>query len=171
MIQIIFCFAIGGNRAKRIKIDSTINNVIKLIRTAKEIGISFSRKQTSEFMSSIVESAFVESGKLHDIKVVAPKVDHEPDLYIDNMPLEIKTKHKVSGEWRGGAFSKRSCEYLFVSYNIIDNYLTSGVEWFAIQKYVEENKCSFHLGTNNKHIYNCLKDCNNIFVYDFKNYD
>jgi len=114
------------------------NNTIKLIRTAKDIGISFSKKQTSEFMSSIVESAFVEAGKNHNINVIAPKVDHEPDLYVDSLPMELKTKHKVSGEWRGGAFSKRSCEYLFISYNIIDNYLTSGVEWFAIQKYVDE---------------------------------
>ena len=40
-----------------------------------------------------------------------------------------------------------------------------------IKKYIEETKCNFHLGTNNKHIYNNLKGHKNIFLYEFKNYD
>jgi len=40
-----------------------------------------------------------------------------------------------------------------------------------IKKYIDETNCTFHLGTNNKHIYNNLKSHKNIFVYDFKSYD
>jgi len=40
-----------------------------------------------------------------------------------------------------------------------------------VKKYIQETNCNFHLGTNNKHIYNNLKDHENIFVYEFKNYD
>jgi len=40
-----------------------------------------------------------------------------------------------------------------------------------IKKYIDETNSVFHLGTNNKHIYNNLKNHKNIFVYDFKSYD
>jgi hypothetical protein len=40
-----------------------------------------------------------------------------------------------------------------------------------IIKYIENNNINIHLGTNNKYIYNNLKNHKNVFTYDFENYD
>lgn len=40
-----------------------------------------------------------------------------------------------------------------------------------VKTYIEETNCTFHLGTNNKHIYNNLKNYRNVVVYNFPNYD
>lgn len=47
-------------------------------------------------------------------------------------------------------------------YNIIIN---------NVKKYIDETNCFFHLGTNNKYIYQTLKTYKNIIVYDFENLD
>lgn len=40
-----------------------------------------------------------------------------------------------------------------------------------VKNYIEETNTIFHLGTNNKFIYDELKKNENIYVYDFENYD
>lgn len=40
-----------------------------------------------------------------------------------------------------------------------------------IKIYLKQNDIKFHLGTNNKFIYNSLKEEKNIYTYEFKNYE
>ena len=40
-----------------------------------------------------------------------------------------------------------------------------------VKKHIDETDDKFHLGTNNRYIYNQLKDYKNIFVYNFQNYE
>tara|TARA_B110000879_G_C11072948_1_gene471467 strand:- start:300 stop:806 length:507 start_codon:yes stop_codon:yes gene_type:complete len=91
------------------------SDVKKLFDTLDELKLDMSDKQRSELISGLVENAV----QRNIPNAVAPKIDSEPDLYIDGKAVEIKT---TAGEsWRGGAFSKRPGYYIFVSWKLDDN--------------------------------------------------
>lgn len=74
-----------------------------------------SNKQKSEDISGLLETAIADLTE----GAVAPKVDSEPDIRLNGMPIEIKTS---SGEtWRGGTFSKRGGHFIFVNW-LLDEF-------------------------------------------------
>ena len=82
-------------------------------------------KLYSELISNIIEESF---------RVTVPGVrvgvaDGEPDLYIWDHPVEIKTAAN-NRVWRGGDFSKRPGEYLLVGYTQTDKRT---LKWFVVQ--------------------------------------
>lgn len=81
-------------------------DVKKLFDLLEELDLDTSEKQKSELISGLVENNVAKF--ITDAH--APKLDSEPDLYIGEQPVEIKT---TAGEqWRGGKFSKRpGCSY------------------------------------------------------------
>jgi hypothetical protein len=87
-------------------------DVKKLFDVLEELNLDTSEKQKSELISGLVENnvaKFVPNAR-------APKLDSEPDLYINQQPIEIKT---TAGEqWRGGKYSKRPGYYVFVSWKM-----------------------------------------------------
>ena len=78
-----------------------------------------SKKQKSEDISGLLETA------MEDLieGAIAPKVDHEPDIILEGKPIEIKTT--ASQRWRGGAYSKRSGHFVFVSWEVDSNNIPS----------------------------------------------
>jgi hypothetical protein len=88
-------------------------------------------------LSGVIETAYED--KTDTIR--APKSDDCPDLEVFDytidgfIPLEIKTKYGKSGAWRGGAFSKREADYLFVSW--VDT--PEGIGLYAAHKFVTED--------------------------------
>lgn len=84
---------------------------------------TLSTKLKSEIISNLLEASFKEVVP----NTIAPLSDHEPDLYIDNEPLEIKTA-KTTHTWRSGTFTKRESDYLLVSYDDSEGDL----KWFFL---------------------------------------
>ena len=84
---------------------------------------ALSAKNISELISKMLEksmSTLIEGA-------VAPNLDSEPDIRLNGSPVEIKTS---SGEtWRGGAYSKRSGHFVFVSWEMDENYIPT---WFIV---------------------------------------
>ncbi len=96
-------------------------------------GDSMTKKQLSECISGVIETKIVAVCQDRGISAQAPKKDSEPDIILDGVPLEIKTTS--SAQWRGGAFSKREADYLFIKWGI-DEY--GDFSWFALHKYLTE---------------------------------
>ena len=104
-----------------------------IMRVHNEHGNPMTKKQLSECISGVVESKMVEVARKYGIQIESPKVDSEPDIIINYKPLEIKTTSSV--EWRGGAYSKRESDYLFIKWDYSDGEFT----WFALHKYLKED--------------------------------
>jgi len=104
----------------------------RIMKVHGEEGNPMTKKQLSECISGVIESKMVTVASRLGINITAPKVDSEPDLIVDSVPLEIKTTSGKS--WRGGEYSKRSSDYLMVVYDINDNEFS----WFALHKYLNE---------------------------------
>lgn len=84
---------------------------------------SISTKLKSEIISNLLEASF----KTVVPNTVAPLSDHEPDLYVNDRALEIKTS-KTSHTWRSGTFTKRESDYLLVAYDDSEDEL----KWFFL---------------------------------------
>jgi hypothetical protein len=91
-----------------------------------------STKLQSEIISALVEISFV--------KIISTarlgNGDHEADIYINDIPVELKTSRK-SRKWRGGEFSKRSGNFLLISWDVSKN--TNKVQWFVLHGLLEES--------------------------------
>ena len=102
----------------------------------RDIGINLSRKQLSEMLSGVIETAFEDVATTrygdYQCEIIAPKTDDSADLIFDGVDVEIKTKYGKAGSWRGGAFSKREADYLFVS------WVDAPFGLFALHRYVTE---------------------------------
>ena len=94
---------------------SEVNNRLSVLKSVTDWE-SFSTKLKSELISNIVETSF--ASIVPNTK--DPKKDAEPDLYIDDKPLELKTS-KTTNCWRGGEFSKRESDYLLIAWDEIDD--------------------------------------------------
>jgi hypothetical protein len=97
----------------------------------EKIGGRISMKLQSEILSALMQGAFED---------IVPNTrggagDHEADVYINDVPLEIKTSYN-SREWRGGAYSKRSGHFLLVSWKLST---TSEPTWCAMHVVLSEN--------------------------------
>ena len=122
-------------------IDSVINaNIGKVLYTAgndfklfrEKLGSRMSSKLQSEIISATVENAFasvVEGARVGN-------GDHEADVYINEIPLELKTS-RDSREWRGGEFSKRSGDFLLISWSLTKD--TNEINWFVIHTLLTES--------------------------------
>ena len=75
-----------------------------------------SSKNRSERISGLVESVTKNLADELSIKCNAPKNDSLADLYIGNIPFEIKTSTGKASKWRGGKFSKRPGYYFMIRY-------------------------------------------------------
>ena len=117
-------------------LENATNNAVGFIKHAEDVGINLSRKQLSEMLSGIIETSFENLGQERGFDIVAPKRDDKSDLEINGENVEIKTKHISSDEWRGGAYSKRSAHYIFITFDIVNGT----PEWFMIYKYVNEDE-------------------------------
>jgi len=101
------------------------------------------KKQLSEDVSALFETA------MEDVytNVVAPKKDSEPDIYMDGIPVEIKT---TKGEdWTGGEYSKRPSQYLLVAWEDVGQ----DTRFFVANLYLKEedwksSKSDKYYGTN-----------------------
>ena len=98
------------------------NKRFKIFKSAIEYS-SLSTKLKSELISNILEASVKKVVPCS----IAPLSDHEPDLIINNIPLEIKTA-KTSHTWRSGTFCKRESDYLLVSYDDTQENL----KWFFL---------------------------------------
>lgn len=109
-----------------------IEDVERRLSTVKEVldWSSFSTKLKSELISSVWETSF----SYIVPNVIAPKTDNEPDLYIDNQPLELKTS-KTTTTWRGGEFSKRESNYLLIAWDEVNDIF----QWFVCFSYLTES--------------------------------
>lgn len=86
----------------------------------ERLGPRIGAKLQSEIISALLENAAVK---------VIPNVrggmgDNEADLYLRDVPLELKAA-RAARVWRGGEYSKRSGDFLLVSWNIGE----VGMEW------------------------------------------
>jgi hypothetical protein len=106
--------------------------ISRIVSVHTEEGNPMTKKQLSECISGVIESKMVKVANEYGIDIIAPKVDSEPDLIVDGLPLEIKTTSGTS--WRGGEYSKRSSDYLMVVYNYVDGKFN----WFVLHKYLKE---------------------------------
>ena len=98
----------------RLHLDDVIEESNKRFETFKT-AIDYSTLSTklkSELISNMLEAAIQEVVP----DTIAPLSDHEPDLYIKEQALEIKTA-KTSHTWRSGTYTKRESDYLLVSYD------------------------------------------------------
>jgi hypothetical protein len=113
-------------------IDDVIMETNKRFRTFKSVVeySTLSTKLKSELISNMLEASF--SSIIPGVK--SPFSDNEPDLWVMETPLEIKTA-KTSHVWRGGEFSKRESDYLMVSYD--DN--GDELKWFFLYTYLMES--------------------------------
>jgi len=116
------------------------NNINEILSTAgndfvlfqEKLGSRMSAKLQSEIISALVENSFA--------KVISSarmgNGDREADIYINDIPVELKTSRK-SREWRGGEFSKRSGNFLLISWDVSKN--TNKVQWFVLHGLLEES--------------------------------
>jgi hypothetical protein len=113
-------------------IDDVIAETNKRFRTFKSVVeySTLSTKLKSELISNMLEASF--SSIIPGVK--SPFSDNEPDLWVMEIPLEIKTA-KTSHVWRGGEFSKRESDYLMVSYDDSGDEL----KWFFLYTYLMES--------------------------------
>lgn len=87
-----------------------------------KLGGRMGPKLQSEIISALLENAMVK----HIPNCRGGAGDHEADVYIRNVPLELKTS-RASREWRGGEYSKRSGDFLLVSWNVTDSLVWNAV--------------------------------------------
>lgn len=87
-----------------------------------KLGGRMGPKLQSEIISALLENAMVK----HIPNCRGGAGDHEADVYIRNVPLELKTS-RASREWRGGEFSKRSGDFLLVSWNVTDSLVWNAI--------------------------------------------
>jgi hypothetical protein len=97
---------------------------------ADKLGARMSAKLRSEIISALLENSM----EKHIPKARAGAGDHEADVYIRNVPLELKTAFHAR-EWRGGEYSKRRGDFLLISWTATaDNELN----WFAVHTLLTE---------------------------------
>jgi hypothetical protein len=105
------------------------NSRFKIFKSVVDYG-SLSTKLKSELISNMLEASFSKVVP----NVVSPFSDGEPDLWVMDKALEIKTA-KTTHVWRGGEFSKRESDYLLVSYDDSGGDL----RWFFLHTYLMES--------------------------------
>lgn len=111
-----------------------------------EDGLEFATKTLSELMSEIAQSSFKRVLTGADIKAEVPVGVNVADLYIDDVPVEIKTCAK--DKWQGGSFSKRPGLYLLLSWQYAP---ADGTSLFcAMQDMVEDDWRSHMLNEDKK---------------------
>lgn len=96
----------------------------------QKLGKRMSVKLQSEIMSALIQEQFEQ-------QVPAAQVgagDHEADVYIAGAPLELKTSYG-SREWRGGEYSKRSGDFLLISWKLSDTNIPT---WCALHATLNE---------------------------------
>lgn len=97
---------------------------------ADKLGARMSAKLRSEIISALLEINM----ERYVPGAVAGKGDHEADVYINGMPLELKTAFNAR-EWRGGEYSKRHGNFLLVSWKSTEQ---NDIEWFALHAMLSE---------------------------------
>jgi len=116
-------------------IETHITDVIQMASSKyefhRELLDELGAKSQSESISKILEMSF---------KSIVPDArtgrgDHEADVYINEIPLELKTTKK-SRSWRGGEYSKRSGDFLLISWDMDAN---GNIMWFAIHAVLEKS--------------------------------
>lgn len=113
-------------------LDQILEEAEKRINKSKETidWEKLSTKLKSELISNIIETSFSTIVP----HTYDPKKDSEPDLYIHETPLEIKTS-KTTHTWRGGEYSKRNGNFLLIGWGEIDNH----IKWFVLFTNLNEN--------------------------------
>lgn len=103
--------------------DILLPHIRPIVTTASEdfsffkgkLGNRMGAKLQSEIMSALLENAIAQY--VPNTRFGAG--DHEADVYINGVPLEIKTAFRARS-WRGGEYSKRSGDFLLVSWDMQD---------------------------------------------------
>jgi hypothetical protein len=95
-----------------------------------KVGCRLSTKLQSEIISALIENSFAST-----IGARCGTTDAQADLYINDIPLELKTSHH-SREWRGGEFSKRSGHFLLISWKLNSDH--NKMEWFVLHTILSE---------------------------------
>ncbi len=97
---------------------------------ADKLGARMSAKLRSEIISALLENSM----EKYIPMARAGAGDHEADVYIDGVPLELKTAFNAR-QWRGGEYSKRRGDFLLISWTATtDNELN----WFAVHTRLTE---------------------------------
>jgi hypothetical protein len=130
------------NRILPDTLKNTISGITRIMEVHCEEGNPMTKKQLSECISGVIESKMVEVGYDHGIRIEAPKIDSEPDLLLQNTPLEIKTT--CTSQWRGGECSKRNSDYLMISYDIKDGEFY----WFVLYKFLKKDDWVSNIANN-----------------------
>lgn len=117
-------------------VDDVIDNVNRRYQDLQK-AITYDalpNKLRSTLMSNMLEAAMADI--MPD--TVSPFTDHEPDLYVKDTALEIKTTTS-SSQWLGGVLSKRPGEYLMTSFSEdIDS-----IKWFILHTHLVESDWSY----------------------------
>jgi hypothetical protein len=109
-----------------------------------------SSKLKSEVISNLFESQSADYFNSMNIPVRACESDRDPDLYFveEEKPLEIKVtrckhSHSKTLKWRGGKYSKRNSDHLFIAWHYIEPTIidpSSQILYFMAQTYVESDE-------------------------------
>ena len=122
-------------------------HITRIIQTAnakyefhRELLDELGAKSQSEAISKILELSF---------RDVVPNArtgrgDHEADVYINEIPLELKTS-RASRSWRGGEYSKRSGDFLLISWNVDSD---GNIVWFVIHVILEKDDWTSSVSKN-----------------------
>lgn len=96
----------------------------------KKLGHRMSAKLQSEIISGLIQNHYQQMAP--GVRVGAG--DHEADLYVGKVPVELKTSRE-SREWRGGEYSKRAGHYLLVSWTPDEQ---ERIKWCVVLVKLEE---------------------------------
>jgi hypothetical protein len=97
---------------------------------ADKLGARMSAKLRSEIISALLENNM----ERYIPHARAGTSDREADVYIQNVPLEIKTAFNAR-DWRGGEYSKRRGDFLLISWTVTT---TNELAWFAVHTLLTE---------------------------------
>lgn len=81
-----------------------------------KLGGRMGAKLQSEIISALLENSFIQ----HVPGARGGVGDNEADIYLNDAPLELKTARRAR-VWRGGEYSKRSGDFLLVSWDMTDS--------------------------------------------------
>jgi hypothetical protein len=105
----------------RIHWESIENKVIEQVLPFIKLNIK--AKLISELISELTEKITAEYfSQIYSGLVKSATSDNDPDLMFGDIPLEVKVAKYSNGfNWRGGKFSKRQSDYIFIVWDFDTN--------------------------------------------------
>lgn len=136
-----------------------------------------SKKLKSEIISNLFETQSEKYFKENGFNVTSAQSDREPDLNIDGIVCEIKVTgldHTVAdhAKWMGGKYSKRTSDYVFVTWNYEPEHSTlygtekEKLSFCLLKCFVNENEWRT-IDNGNENYYATVFELKQIFEKDY----